>query len=199
MILSSIPAFIVSLIVGLLFDELYFNKLKSSKQKYNQAIENLQVRFILGLWLTAIGIILLVFLVLNGFTEFILPLFIVLFMYVASLLKHFFLKGRPNDVPYFKLLNTKKLLDNTVKEKYFVFNPISMFMSIILTALWALLADILLHPEFEFQELVLVGGLAMIALFIIVNGIFFMHFYNWSYIKKIIRRERMNDPPLNLT
>ena len=199
MILSSIPAFIVSLIVGFLFDQLYFNKLKSSKQKYNQAIEKLQGRFILGIWLTVIGIILFVFLILNGFTEFILPLFIVLFMYVASLLKHFFLKGRPNDVPYFKLLNTKKLLDNTVKEKYFVFNPISMFMSIILVALWAFLTDYLLHPELEFQELVLVSGLVMIAFFIIVNGIFFMYFYNWSYIKEIIQREMMNDPPLNLT
>jgi hypothetical protein len=201
MILSVIPAFIVTLIVGFLFDQLYFNELKSSKQKYNQAIEKLQGRFILGIWLSVIGIILFVFLILNGFTEFILPLFIVMFMYGASLWKHFFLEGRPNDVPYFKLLSTKKLLDNNVKEKYFVFNPISIFMSIILATLWAFLADYLLHPELEFQELVLVGGLVMIVLFILVNGIFFMHFYNWSHIKRIIQREmmRMNDPPFNLT
>ncbi|MHA2123529.1 MAG: hypothetical protein ACW990_20215 [Promethearchaeota archaeon] len=201
MILSSIPAFIVSLIVGFLFDQLYFNKLKSSKQKYNQAIEKLQERFILGIWLNVIGIILFLFLILNGFTEFIFLLMIVLWMYGVSIWNHFFLKGKPNDVPYFKLLSTKKLLDKHVKEKYFVFNPISMFMSIILAALWAFLAEYLLYPELEFQELVLVGGLGMIALFIIVNGIFFMYFYNWSYIKKIIQREmrRMNDPPLNLT
>ena len=199
MILSSIPAFIVSLIVGFLFDQLYFNKLKSSKQKYNQAIEKLQGKFILGIWLTIIGKIVFVFLILNGFTEFILLLFIAIWIYAVSVWNHFTLEGKPKSVPYFKLLSTKKLLDDNVKEKFFMFNPISMFMSAILAALWVFLADNLLHPEFEFQDLVLVGGLAMIALFIIVNGIFFMHFYNWSYIKKIIRRERMNDPPLNLT
>ena len=138
--------------------------------------------------MTLIGTILFLFLILNGFTEFILLLMIVLWIYGASVWNHFHLKGRPKNVPYFKLLSTKKLLDNNVKEKFFVFNPISMFMSIILAALWAFLADYLIHPELEFQELVLVGGLVMIALFIIVNGIFFMNFYNWSHIKKIIQQ-----------
>ncbi len=201
MILSSIPAFIVSLIVGFLFDQLYFNELKSFKQKYSQAIEKLQGRFILGIWLTVIGTILLLFLILNGFMEFILLLITVSWIYGVFVWKHFLLEGKPHDIPYFKLLSTKKLLDNNIKEKFFVFNPISIFMSIILATLWAFLADYyLLHPELEFQELVLVGGLVMIVLFILVNGIFFMYFYNWSHIKKIIQREmmRMNDPPLNL-
>jgi hypothetical protein len=198
MILSFIPAFIVALIVGFLFDQLYLNELKSTKQKYNQAIENLQGRFLLGLWLTVIGIILFVFLILNGFTEFIPLFFIVLAIYGASNWNHFFLGGKPSNVPYFKLLTTKKLLDNNVKEKYFVFNPISIFMSIILATLWAFLADYLLHPELEIQELVLVGGLVMITLFILVNGIFFMYFYNWSNIKKIIQQMRINDPRLKL-
>ena len=200
MILSVIPAFIVSLIVGFLLDQLYFNELKSSKQKYNQAIEKLQHRFILGIWLNVIGIILFLFLILNGFTEFMLLMMIVLWIYGASVWKHFHLEGKPHNIPYFKLLSTKKLLDKNVKEKYFVFNPISIFMSIILATLWAFLADYLLHPELEFQELVLVCGLVMIALFIIVNGIFFMHFYNWSHIKNIIQRKMMrtDNPPLNL-
>ena len=197
LVLSPIPAFIIALIVGFLFDQLYLNELKSSKQKYNQAIEKLQERFILGIWLNVIGIILFVFLAFNGFPEYIAPLTIVLWMYALSVWNHFILKGRPDNVPYFKLLGTKKILDKHVKEKYFVFNPVSMLMSIVLAALWVFLADNLIHPELEFQELLLGGGLVMIALFIVVNGIFFMYFYNWSYIKKIIKRERMSDPPLS--
>ncbi|MHA2247155.1 MAG: hypothetical protein ACXADY_19575 [Candidatus Hodarchaeales archaeon] len=200
MILSFIPAIIVTFIIGFIFDELYLNKLKSSKQKYDQAIENLYSRFILGIWLTVFGIILFVFLILNGFSEFILPLFIALGIYVASFWNHFFLGGKPSNVPYFKLLSTKKMLDNHAKEKYFMFNPILILISVFLVTLWTILANSYLHPEIQIQELILIGGLVLITIIIISNGIFFLYFYNWSNIKKFLHREvmKVNDPTSNL-
>ncbi|NHJ02546.1 MAG: hypothetical protein EAX86_10450 [Candidatus Heimdallarchaeota archaeon] len=54
-----------------LFDEFYLNKLRSSKQKYDKANENLQGRLILGIWLDVTGIVLLTFLIMNGFQEFV--------------------------------------------------------------------------------------------------------------------------------
>ncbi|MHA2306910.1 MAG: hypothetical protein ACXACU_16135, partial [Candidatus Hodarchaeales archaeon] len=180
MILSFFPAFIVAFIIGFIFDELYLNKLKSSKQKYNQAIENLQGRFFIGIWLTVTGIILFVFLIMNGFTEFIPPVLVLLMIYGASFWTHFFLGGRPSNVPYFKLLSTKKMLDNHVKERYFVFNPILILISAFLVTLWIILADSFLHPEVQIQELFLIGGLLLISIIIISNGLFFLYFYNWS-------------------
>ncbi len=197
MILSFIPAFIVAFIIGFIIDELYLNKLKSSKQKYNQVIENFQERFILGIWLTVTGIILFAFLIINGFGEFIPPLVILLMIYSASFWKHFFLEGKPSNVPYFKLLSTKKMLDNHVKEQYFRFNPIVIFISVCLVTLWTFLANSFLHPEVPIQELILIGGLVLISIIIVSNGLFFIYFYNWSTIKKFLHLE--NAPPLNLT
>ncbi|MFX0186031.1 MAG: hypothetical protein ACFE95_23355, partial [Candidatus Hodarchaeota archaeon] len=183
MVLSFIPAIIVTFIIGFILDEMYLNKLKSSKQRYNQAIENLHGRFFLGIWLTIIGIVLFVILIINGFGEFILPLLILSMIYGASFWNHI-LVGKPSKVPYFNLLSTKKLLDNHVKEKYFKFNPIFMLLSVFLVTLWIILADSFLHPEVSIQELILIGGLVLLSIITISNGLFFIYFYNWSNIKK---------------
>ncbi|MFX0141356.1 MAG: hypothetical protein ACFFDN_47400 [Candidatus Hodarchaeota archaeon] len=196
MVLSFIPAFIVTFIISFILDELYLNKLKSSKQRYNQAIENLQERFFLGIWLTITGILLFVFLVINSYGEFILPLFILLMIYGVSVWNHFFLGGKLSNLPYFKLLSTKKMLDNHVKERYFKFNPIMILISAFLVTLWIILADSFLHPEISIQELILIGGLVLLSIISIANGLFFMYFYNWSNIMKFLYLE--NDPLLNL-
>jgi len=199
MTFSSLPAFPITIFIGFFLDELLLNKLKSPKQKYNQAIENLQSRFILGIWLTFTGIIIFSFLVVNEFIEFFPLLLVLLMIYGASFLNHFFLGGKPNNVPYFKLLGTKKTLDSHVKEKYFIFNPIVLFLSAILVTLWAILSNIFLHPEIQIQELPLIGGLILVAAILIFNGLFFLYFYNWSNINKFIYREMLkkDEPPLN--
>ena len=197
LILSAIPAVFVTFVIGFILDELFLNKLKSSKQKYNQTIDNLQGRFIIGIWLMVTGIILWAFLVMNGFSEFIPPLIILLMVYGASFWNHFFLAGKPSNVPYFKLLSTKKMLDNHVKEKYFKFNPIIILLSAFLATLWIFLTDIFFHPEVRIQELFLMGGLVLLSFIIIANGLFFIYFYNWSSIKKYLHLT--NDSPLNLS
>ena len=106
-------------------------------------------------------------------------------IYSTSFWNHFFLTGKPTDVPYFQLLSTRKTLDNHVKERYFMLDPVLIFISVILVALWLIFGDRFLYPAILGQELVLVGGLTLIAIIILANGLFFMYFYNWPYIKKL--------------
>ena len=192
MILSVIPAILTTLFGGYVLDQLYFDKLKSPKQKYRQAIENLHNRFYLGVWLVVLAIFIFVFLSLNGFVEFIFPLMISTIIYAGMFWKQYFGGDQLYDLPYFKLLSTKKSLDNHVKDKYFLFSPISIFISAISAIIWVIFRDSILHQEFQIQQLVLVGGLVMIALLVLLNGLFFMFFYDWSYIRRYYERIDMN-------
>ncbi len=189
MILSFLPAVVITFICGFLIDELYLNKLKSSKQRYNQAIENFQGRFILGIWLTLAGILLITYLIINGYREFILHLFILLAVYSASFWNHFLIAGKPKDVPYFRLLRTKKILDNHIKRKYFMFMPTLLFATIILVTLWLIVANSLVHPDFLFQDLFYVGVLLLFTTFVVANGLFLVYYYNWSNVRKFLEME----------
>ncbi|MFX0125634.1 MAG: hypothetical protein ACFFAE_18570, partial [Candidatus Hodarchaeota archaeon] len=192
---------LTTIIGGYVLDQLYFDKLKSPKQKYRQAIENLHDRFYLGVWLVVLAIFIFVFLILNGFVEFIFPLMISISIYAGMFWKQYFGGDQPHNLPYFKLLSTKKSLDNHVKDKYFLFSPISILISAISAIIWVILGDSVLHQEFQIQQLVLVGGLVMIALFVLLNGLFFMYFYDWSHIKSYYKRTYMNgaySPPVPL-
>ena len=189
MILSFLPAAVFTFIFGYLLDEFYLNKMKSSKQKYNLAVENFQGRFILGIWLILVGIVLVTYLVINGYREFTPHLLILLMFYSASFWIHFFIVGKPNNVPYFKLLRTKKILDNHVKEKYFMLFPVLIFVATIIVTLWLIVANSLVHPNIPFQDLFLVGGLLLTSTVIISNGLFFVYYYNWSSVRKFLEME----------
>ncbi len=192
MILSVIPAILTTIIGGYILDQLYFDKLKSPKQKYRQAIENLHDRFYLGVWLVVLAIFIFAFLLLNGFVEFMIPLMISIIIYAGMFWKQYLGGDQLHNLPYFKLLSTKKSLDNYIKDKYFLFSPISIFISAISAIIWTILGDFVLHQEFQIQHLVLVGGLVMIALFVLFNGFFFIYFYDWSYIRGYYERINMN-------
>jgi hypothetical protein len=191
MLFSIIPAIVTAIIGGYLLDELFFVNLKSQKQKYRQALENLHGRFFVGVWFFVFGILIFTFLSLNGFNEFVLPLMPSLFFYGVMFWKQFF-GEKPYNMPYFKILSTKRSLDNHVKDKFFIFNPVSILVSFILAVFWAFLSNSFLHPELEAVQLLLAGGLVMISLFVFFNGYFFIYYYDWSYILRYSRQMNGN-------